>query len=169
MAGGKQGLGMGTNFYWVTEPIKLPTGELICMDQDDPRIHIGKRSAAGLYCWDCKVTLCKGGEAGIHHSKNEWHSACPECGATRSEDMHNTINVELGFSKVTDNPRRGIQGCCSFTFAQDPLVVKRICTENRLKKIIEDEYDRQFTGSEFLDDVLAYCPIKHELLGQRFC
>ena len=41
---------MGTNYY-----LKGHRGD------DNPKYHIGKRSAAGLYCWDCHITLCKGG------------------------------------------------------------------------------------------------------------
>lgn len=49
---------MGTNFY-----LKGHRGD------DDPKYHIGKRSAAGLYCWDCRITLCKGGESAIHRGQ----------------------------------------------------------------------------------------------------
>jgi hypothetical protein len=31
--------------------------------------HIGKRSAAGWYCWDCKQTLCANGEQYVHYTK----------------------------------------------------------------------------------------------------
>ena len=33
--------------------------------------HVGKRSAAGWYCWDCKQTLCADGEHNVHHTKLE--------------------------------------------------------------------------------------------------
>ena len=49
---------MGTNFYIKGSP---KTANL-----DDPKWHIGKRSAAGLYCFDCGVTLCEQGEKFVH-------------------------------------------------------------------------------------------------------
>jgi hypothetical protein len=70
---------MGTNFYTI----------------DD--IHIGKRSAAGLYCFDCEVTLCKNGEDAIHQGSSGWYNTCPKCG------------------KV------GLDTCTSFTWAIDPV------------------------------------------------
>lgn len=53
---------MGTNYY--------ARGYRRIADMD-PQYHIGKRSAAGLYCWDCGKTLCKDGESGIHFDKSE--------------------------------------------------------------------------------------------------
>lgn len=54
---------MGTNFY----TIDITKNEKI--DHMDPEFHIGKRSAAGLYCWDCDITLCKDGKEFVHHVK----------------------------------------------------------------------------------------------------
>jgi len=42
---------MGTNFYFSSGG------------------HIGKRSAAGWYCWDCKQTFCADGEKYVHYCK----------------------------------------------------------------------------------------------------
>lgn len=42
---------MGTNFYFSNGG------------------HIGKRSAAGWYCWDCKQTFCVNGEEHVHYTK----------------------------------------------------------------------------------------------------
>ena len=36
---------MGTNYYWKDKHEN-------CEYEDDIQVHIGKRSAAGLYCWD---------------------------------------------------------------------------------------------------------------------
>ena len=62
---------MGTNFHWVLDipdQIKTPTGDVIenPIDDMDPVYHIGKRSAAGMYCWDCDDTLCPGGKSQVH-------------------------------------------------------------------------------------------------------
>lgn len=87
---------MGTNFYWITpepELITLPTGEEVergRFDHDDPRIHIGKRSAAGMYCWSCRVTLHKHGEKYVHTSARSIynpfrHELPPQRQLTRAE------------------------------------------------------------------------------------
>ena len=52
---------MGTNYYVKT---------------DDGEVHIGKRSAAGWYCWDCRQTLCKGR---VHYGDG-YFDRCPICG-----------------------------------------------------------------------------------------
>ena len=53
---------MGTNFYWiVTGTAAVPSDVKVPIEEDSPEVHIGKRSAAGPYCWDCGVTLCEGG------------------------------------------------------------------------------------------------------------
>lgn len=56
---------MGTNYYWA---------DLLEGLDDDKRYdrrheldcHIGKRSASGHYCFDCRVSLCKEGEKHVH-------------------------------------------------------------------------------------------------------
>ena len=124
---------MGTNFYWHVDLGQLPTGEAVRIDRDDPNVHIGKRSAAGMYCWDCDVTLCKEGKDGVHKgsdigfshgidayleaSKRRWHECCPNCGRSRqvSEGMSGAVAVELGFAKPETERRTGISGCSSFT------------------------------------------------------
>src|SRR5437879_5718682 len=93
---------MGTNFYWRTAATLLPTGEDVPEDSDDPRIHIGKRSAAGPYCWDCDQTLCKDGIDGIHQGKSGWYPACPRCGKEPLKEpslARGAAAIELGFAK----------------------------------------------------------------------
>jgi hypothetical protein len=34
---------MGTNFYWKTDTLTLPTGVQVYVERDDPDIHLGKR------------------------------------------------------------------------------------------------------------------------------
>lgn len=48
---------MSTNFYKIDREKENNEGQ-----------HIGKRSAAGHYCWDCRLTLNRYGEAWIHSS-----------------------------------------------------------------------------------------------------
>ena len=82
---------MGTNFYEFKDGVE---GR-----------HIGKRSAAGLYCHDCGVTLCARaydrwekkeveGEEAVHQGDSFWYDACPKCGnpSTEKVDDKHTLN-----------------------------------------------------------------------------
>ena len=162
---------MSTNFY-----IRGHNGS------DDPLYHIGKRSAAGPYCWDCKTTLCKEGEDAIHFSaRNEFHKSCPKCGKKPKEESmdSSTGGRELGFNKEKPARKSGVASCMSFTWAMDPLHLleggvttlgecpccKRPFPDD---KIIEDEYERTYSMTEF-KEVLEECPIQYkDSVGQRF-
>lgn len=165
---------MGTNFHWKVpgvevrrDPITLPTGDEIELrepfDDMDPKIHIGKRSAAGLYCWDCRVTLAEGGESMIHSGRIGTLDACPKCGKTPDparETMRGPVAVELGFAKPEVAAPRGIGGAASFSWAQNPERVRRICEERLDETLIQDEYGRDMTCREFLNMLAANCPIE---------
>jgi len=161
---------MGTNFY-----IKGHR------DSDEPKYHIGKRSAAGLYCWKCRTTLCKDGKSEIHsgpkdvkynsggfmdikdynEKENErWYDKCPHCGLEpEKENLENSSSGrELGFNKNCPQKKIGVSSCSSFTWAR--RLTPKI-------KLIEDEYGQIYTRKEF-DKVLEECPIQFELLGVEF-
>jgi hypothetical protein len=131
---------MGTNFYIARAKVKDHF-------TDEERIgqkHIGKRSAAGWYCWDCKVTLCARGEEFVHNGVRNmaeadriraafpkhkiddrgWLLACPKCGKERPDGKDNLIRGaaarELGFDKSPFAPRTGVDTCSSFSWAIDP-------------------------------------------------
>jgi hypothetical protein len=148
---------MGTNFYTLNGR------------------HIGKRSAAGMYCWDCGITLCKGGEKKVHHSsaqsidfkemiaanKRDNYSACPKCGKKRiKEDVENSsVGRELGFNKNTPKKKTGVSSCSSFTWARHL---------NKKWKGVRDEYRRKFTMEQF-EKILEECPIRFfDYIGQEF-
>lgn len=122
-------------------------------DVMDPSIHIGKRSAAGMYCWDCDVTLCEGGNDGVHYSRHGWHKTCPQCGAAPVDEglRSGAAALELGFSGPRKSRPTGVRSCCSFSWAQHPEEVRRLCQEYPDSPIIQDEYERAWTGSQFLD------------------
>ena len=132
--------------------------------------HIGKRSAAGDYCWDCGVTLCKGGNAKIHHDTdgkgnveyNGWHNRCPICKQSiTDEDLdHSSVGRELGFNKTPPAKKTGIKSCSSFTWAMHPSIWMKRVRQSK-DKIVEDEYGRHFTVKEFCA-VLEECPIQFE-------
>lgn len=140
---------MGTNFYIF----------------NSERQHIGKRSAAGLYCWDCMTTLCKDGETGIHTGKSEWHDKCPSCGKVYIPEPleQSSAGVELGFAK-TQSPHNGVTTVASFTWAMKPSRVMGIPT------IVIDGYDHKYTNKQFRQMLLDMCPIEfYDSIGMEFC
>lgn len=147
---------MGTNFYWKRGSAKA--------DHMDPEYHIGKRSAAGTYCWDCKRTLCKGGEGKIHYGNggpDEWLTACPICGKSDKpvKGWKGAAAVELGFAKPNDVLPKGVQTCSSFSWAQEPASVRARCVKSKAKFLIVDEYGRGMSGKEFLAMLDSNCPV----------
>lgn len=166
---------MGTNFYWkVTEKpsITLPTGKVIedFFDDMDPNIHIGKRSAAGGYCWDCRMTLCPGGEAQIHRTEGPFLKECPKCGGKIQKEARNPAMVELGFEKAAQEAPTGVHGVCSFSWAQEKDPVVKACKEKPDEFIVVDEYGKGLTGAEFLQMLEANCPIQFfDSIGRQFC
>jgi len=113
---------MGTNFY-----------------QKSTGIHLGKRSCAGLYCFNCDVSLCKGGTNEVHNSDYDFYNKCPQCGSTPN-------------SCAT-----------SFTWAIRPQEV----SHSYIFKDVVNEYGEKFRVGQFLD--LAYdCPIWFYQLDRRF-
>jgi len=171
---------MGTNFYWLTRPKslkikKIATGEIIypCININEPEygLHLGKRSAAGYYCWDCKLTLCAGGEINVHKSLENWYTECPKCGKSKDKikGFKNTASVEFGFCKPNDLKRIGVHTCCSFTWAENPDEIKNFCKKNLDKNIVVNEYGEEFTGKQFLEEELIICPIEFtHLIGEEF-
>jgi hypothetical protein len=136
---------MGTNFYTLK-------GE-----------HIGKRSAAGEYCWDCGITLCKGGNKDIHYARSGWYDSCPKCGKKYEEEGldHSSAGRELGFNKDWPQKKTGVKTCSSFTWAIHPINISK-------KGKVKDEYGREFSYKEFLD-ILKECPVQFfDSIGQDF-
>lgn len=147
---------MGTCFYLTGKP-----------QDDNPKHHIGKRSAAGYYCWDCGVTLCKDGPSKIHY-ESEWYDRCPICGEYKKPEGLNESSAgrELGFNKNNQPVKRGVRSVCSFTWAMDIDVLKWGLVG---EKPVTDEYGREYTLKEF-QEVLSQCPIRfHDSIGVWFC
>lgn len=145
---------MGTNFYIGQQ-------------------HIGKRSAAGLYCWDCDTTLCKKGNDAIHISDTpDWHTSCPECGKTTNEEWNSpgqAASIELGFSNPKPSRPHGVLSCSSFTWAIPPEPAKLKFAKNTFLRRIRDEYGRKYTGKEFLQMLETNCPVQFtHMIGQTF-
>jgi hypothetical protein len=155
---------MGTNFY-------LLNGT-----------HVGKRSAAGLYCWDCGITLCKNGNDSVHAGHRDmphetgcdrgwtcrcgWYDACPKCGASPAKESLDTGSAgrELGFNSSKPKPKTGVATCSSFSWAMNP---NKFRNSNVL--YIRDEYKRKYTRKQFMA-VLSECPLQFtNSIGVEFC
>jgi hypothetical protein len=140
---------MGTNFYTLKKE------------------HIGKRSAAGLYCWDCNTTLCMGGEKAIHNSDSfQWYKKCPKCGKSPVFETleQSSAGRELGFNKTLPALKKGVASCSSFTWAvsQKDFCLKRI-------EFVKDEYGRKIPIKKFLNIVDLECPVQYtHLIGDEF-
>jgi hypothetical protein len=143
---------MGTNFYW-----KNINNEKILEK------HIGKRSAAGLYCWDCGSTLNYGGIRDVHKNLSV-SPVCLNCKKSQKNESlcESTAGRELGFNKSKPIKKTGVSSCSSFTWT----LMKHKREINKLKKvfrkIIVDEYGKEYTAVEFLQ-ILEECPIEFQL------
>ena len=157
---------MGTNFYIRGH-----------RHTDDPEFHIGKRSAAGLYCWDCRASMFRGPISKLHGSGGEgFHETCPDCGATLVEEdlKSSTTGRELGFNNTRPGKKTGLASCSSFKWAMTRDDLELRLQELTIKPpacpycdrplecpeyVIEDEYGRIYTREEFMQ-VLEECPIE---------
>ncbi len=152
---------MGTNYYWKESK-----------QTDSIHDHIGKRSAAGFYCWDCGTTLCQSGDRNIHYSEHEadWLDFCPSCCEKPDKEsfVNSSIGAELGFSKV-EGTKKGIKTCCSFTWTIKKHLwkIQNLCDNVNKEKVIINEYQDEFTAEEFLE-ILKGCPIQYQY-PMEFC
>ena len=154
---------MGTNFYWKDDGPKYDA------EYNYLWVHLGKRSAAGRYCFDCRRTLCEEGEQAIHSGHGRMLTACPDCGATSQPKAHSAVGVELGWTSAATVKLTGVQGASSFTWASDPAEVRQRCEQLMDRPAVQDEYERNYTGAEFLQMLAANCPIEFtNMLGRRF-
>jgi hypothetical protein len=132
------------------------------------------RSAAGLYCWDCRTTLCKDGERGIHTGWSSFYDACPKCEKTRDESedhrtQGNAAGVELGFAKPREDKPGGVRSCSSFRWASPPEEVRARCEANMDAVIVVNEYGDEYTGAAFLRMLAANCPVQFtDWIGHGF-
>lgn len=138
---------MGTNFYWKRIPKEFEkyksNAEKIAVygfDKNNENVlkHIGKRSAAGLYCHNCGTTLNKHGTDHLHDCEySEWYKVCPICGkeGTPIYSFRWTIMLHKWLIE---------------------LYAKKGCITN----MIVDEYGREYTPQEFLQSVKT--PIEYQ-------
>ena len=129
------------------------------------KTHIGRRSAAGWYCWDCDITLCKAGNDGVHYDSSNWYESCPVCGGRPIRETLNTSAVgrELGFNKQEWARKHRVSSCSSFRWAIDRD--KFLCGRTRR---VKNEYGDIFSIDEFRK-ILEECPIQYlDSIGKEF-
>jgi len=149
---------MGTNYYWKNSE-----------KSNNIQEHIGKRNAAGLYCWDCGTVLNLGGSNEIHNGNSPWNEqldSCPSCGAEYNKDEtleNSAVGAELGFGKITGE-KQGLKSCCSFTWTlmKHLWKIQNLSDNVNREKVIINEYGEEFTADEFLQ-MLKGCPIQCQL------
>jgi len=150
---------MGTNFYLTCEPMGTIGGDFDETDHDSPQCHIGRRSAAGRYCWDCGISLVTRHTSEVHSARERVVlDECPNCckGAKGTESIPASGAVELGFAKSADNPRSGVGSCASFTWTmlRHKVRLQALADAGDERKVVADEYGREFTAAEFLGEEL---------------
>jgi len=167
---------MGTNFFW--KDLVRPGSTVEDNDNRyDPWVHIGKRNAAGPYCFDCGVTLVHndivtqfspyGGRNKLVHTGQAGQSTyCPQClNEAQPETLESSAaESELGFREgpPTSEERQGVRSCSSFVWAQDPgWVLSKLLAalKNDDSVAVVNEYGDEYTAHEFLENILAACPI----------
>lgn len=133
---------MGTNFHFCIE--------------DKPIIHIGKINAAGLFCWDCGVSLCASGNHKVHCHQQWWLDECPICGQRPGKENSGNGSVSR---------KHGVKNCASFSWAISPSRFKdlretpNLCIRNEYGELIED-----------FQAILEECPIMFfDNIGKEFC
>jgi hypothetical protein len=127
---------VGTNFY-----LNGPDP-----DEDSPKVHIGKRSYAGAYCWDCGISFAVNGTQQVHFANSAHdYTRCPECGG------------EGG-------------GASSFTWTKMAHLRDLQDLRGYNAPVVVDEYGTTYTADEFLDEELSGVPacMNFQLAG-RFC
>lgn len=140
---------MSTNFYFVDS---YPRNE-------DNRF-IGKRAAAGAYCWGCSLTLCLGGESRVHHG-DDFSPTCLKCGRVYARDGQ-FVSLELGFVKPrTERPKFGVLGCSSFRWRIPRQKFEASIPDSDMdQEIIQDEYGRHYSPRNFINMIHCQCPIE---------
>ena len=139
---------MGTNFYWKQIPKEFEKYKanvekisVYGFDNNNENVlkHIGKRSAAGKYCYHCGVTLNKYGTDHVHNYEySEWYERCPICGREGSP-------------------------ICTFrwTFLGHKWLIEKLAHEGCRQYLIVDENDEEYTPLEFLQAVNT--PIEYQM------
>jgi len=103
--------------------------------------HIGKRSADGIWCWDCKKRVIKG--------------VCSFCGKSKidTELLYNPALRELGFDRSKSKNHVGIDGASSFCWCTGEYglgnTVEEIKDNLKRRRKVKTEYGDIWTIKKF--------------------
>ena len=145
---------MGTNYYWKPEYI-IGLGQKDPLSNEDPKVHIGKTSGAGPYCWDCGTTLNKGGTREVHYNR-EWHDACPICENTIGKTKEAGGNL---------GPKEGVRYCGSFLWTAMGHKHRIMAMAADPNSILISETGQEFTAQEFIENVLDGVAMESQYAG----
>ncbi len=132
------------------------------------RKHVGKRYAAGIWCWDCRFCLIV--KDHLTGSQKVLPN-CPKClKVTPITPEYNPAMRELGLDKPAPRKHSGIDGASGFTWCIDPhegLGTSIVAIQEQLAKRhhLITEYGDRITIAEFeamFDDII----IERKLDGQ---
>lgn len=130
--------------------------------------HIGKRYAAGIWCWDCRVPMYDESHpemvGGFPHPKPL--DKCPSCGKSKEETKYNPAMRELGFDKNKPYKPTGIDGASGFIWNIDNHFGVGTSKEEILDTIkdmkwLVDEYGRKMTVKQFHEMMLQVIEEKY--------
>ncbi len=135
---------MGTNFYLRYESQEYERG-----------IHLGKRSAAGMYCYGCNISLVTGMPGGLnvqnpHMGEGKNYRACPICGARQSGNFYNPELFTPTAEQTDREEKYVVRYSCSFGFAIPPEELSAYTQD----VLVVDEYGTVFSMHEFRRDVI---------------
>ena len=135
---------MGTNFYLTSVADELKEK------------HLGKRSAAGLYCYDCDISLVTGLRGGLnvrspHYGEGTDYRTCPKCKTKPSGNLYNPELFTPRPDEMAREERYVVRYCHSFSFAQARVRIDTYASEID----VVDEYDRHMTMEELRTEVIA--------------
>jgi hypothetical protein len=130
--------------------------------------HIGKRSAAGLYCYSCNAWFHD--PANCDERPKDERTSCKYCGAQAKSGMNRATSVELGFAKPEPlRPESGVEGTCAFLWANWPDEVYHIARQAPAEmQLVVDEYGKTMTGKEFVNMLRASVSISKLSIGHIF-
>lgn len=141
--------------YYLLNP-DLPHVE---SQRSDPRIHIGKKSAAGFYCFDCDRPLWIGPIELLHfseHARKFRVKRCPTCGQEPEIEplSRSSVGRELGFNKMSyPQVKTGVKSTSSFSWAMTPEFF-----DQHVGEFVWNEYGDQLSVGEFRA-ILKECKI----------
>ena len=157
---------MRTNFYWNPTLVQSTFG-IENVDQDDPKVHIGKRSAMSPYCKACGITRsghtqyvhCNIDDSIGYPDPTVVHAyinkdVCPNCGQPWSNNATSFTFTMMGHLVTVSN------------FYNIEMAMRQKDPLHKPLDIVIDEYGTPYTAVAFLDDVIRMCPVQFQDYGR---